>query len=380
MVGPEIQPGLSERLPDFESLAGKLADILAETENPAILTIIKNTLKFLDKPDNTKDKLNSEEFDRVKNYIEGLKNAPEKTQRLRDLPDKEGVDPDLKRLVAELLRYLNGEKNFKKAESVETAQSGSGIPISAPSEGTNALPHDNTPENNEEQPTVVREVPAENPDPKDTDPATKAKDTDSAAKATEANQTKEAEIPKNLSDVKNTAKHMSMGDLFKKFIELAKTLPDLLEDFSERLTGGTSAAAYSANQIKNSVPDFSKVNEAEPISSDNKSVEYVARVLNLPSKPNAEQFLTALKQSPNCVFETEKQISKLKAGDVLFFHDGQEKEKASVTAIVSDAEPPAKMKLVHQGENVEEIKIEQSSFFNNWRGYVRMPNNAKTTA
>ncbi len=376
MAGPEIQRESTEHLPDFESLAEKLADVLSETDNPAMLTVLKNTLKFLDKPDQTKQELNSEEFDRIKTYIEGLKNAPERTQILRDLSTKEDTDPDMKRLVTELLKYLDGKKTIEEAASVETRGAGAGIPISAPpvTSGHEAPESSEQPDRQlEDQLAEIAEAPEpaqdEAPDQTGTESATNADKTDTA---------KEEESRKRVEHLQNFKEEvgkMSTGELFKKFIDLAKTLPDLLKGLSERLTGGASASTppYTADQIKEATPDFSRVNEAEPISSDNKSVEYVAKVLNLPSKPSAEEFLAALKQSPNCVFETEKEVSKLKAGDVLFFHDEQEKEKASVTAIVSEAGPPAKMKLVHESENVQEVQIEQSSLLNNWLGYIRMP-------
>ncbi len=379
MAGPETQRESAERLPDFEALAGKLADALSETKNPAILTVLKNTLTFLDKPDQTKQELNSEVFDQIKTYIAGLKNAPEKVQILRNLSTKEDIDPDLKRLVAELLKYLNGEKTIEEAQSAETAQPGAGIPISAPTAPVETNPDsgDDTAEHPDERlEQELAEVSETDESPAEDQIDQTDNDSGSATETTKSDASKRAEsrqMVDNLQNFEQEVKKMSMGEIVKKFIEMAKSLPDLLKGITEKLTGGASAPAYTADQIKESTPDFSRVNEAEPIASDNKNVEYVARVLNLPVKPNAEEFLAALKQSPDCVFETEKEVSKLKAGDVLFFHDGQDKGKTAVTSIVSEAGPPAKMKLVNEGGNVQEVEIEQSSLLNNWLGYIRMP-------
>lgn len=379
MPGPEVQRESGERMPDFETLAGNLAETLSETENPAILTVLKNTLKFLDNPEQVKNELGTGEFDQIKSYIEGLKNAPDKIEDLRALTADRATNPDLKRLVTELLRYLNGEKNIEAMSSVETAEPGAGIPISAPPSSPNAEAPDQ--ENSEHPDQQLEEQLA---DMSETDEETQQGDQSDQSGAVqpegaaqpETDTAKEAGYRQTVENMQNTEKEVSkmgMGELVKKFIELAKSLPGLLKGLSDKISIGAATPAYTEEQIKESTPDFSRVNEAEPITSDNKSVEYVARVLNLPAKPNAEEFLAALKQSPNCVFQTEKEVSKLKPGDVLFFHDGQNREKASVTALVSETGPPAKMKLVNEGENVREVEIEQSSLFNNWLGYVRMP-------
>jgi hypothetical protein len=117
------------------------------------------------------------------------------------------------------------------------------------------------------------------------------------------------------------------------------------------------------------------VDEKKEYTSDNRDVEYVASMLGngFPTRPSAQTFLLSLKETFKKKIDKKKDISSLQRGDVLFFHDGTDKEKAALTAIVYNIEPPPpKMRYVSGSTKWQEVTIEESDLYKNkWLGSIR---------
>lgn len=345
--------------PDFKAWTKLMAAKLGETPTPEREETISLTLEWMHDPDAAAKKFDATKKQKVVDLVKAISSSEGQKADLKLLATDESLDPALKKALDELLAHVEGTKNTLEAPPDQPA---GGVPIDAASD----KPAETAP-SGEDSP----EAPAGTDTPAAAQPQG---DGAPAQEAADAKKDKDArETVESLQNLQQEAKTMSTGTLLA---ELFKMIKNLFEKFGQGLNPTTTPPKLTEDQVKQVKLDFSKVDESKSFTASNKDVEYVATVLNLPVMQDAAAFLNSLKNTPNCVFNAAKEISKLKTGDVLFFHDGKDKEKAVTTAIVSNTEPPPKMKLVHDGDKVQEVIIEQSTLTNNWLGYVRMPESA----
>jgi hypothetical protein len=346
--------------PDFVKWAKSLASKMGETMPADKEEDISLTLEWMHDSRAAGKKFSAEQKQKVIDFVETLKSNEGHKADLHLLMETEVSDPALKNALSELLAHANGSKNTLQ-EALPAPPAMGGVPVDAPPTSTAIAekPKDN--ENDAEAPES-EEPSAGQSDGDASPPVESTEDGNKDAKAEETVET--------LHEFREKAKKMGAGELLT---ELFKMLKNLFAKLGAELGLTNSEEKFTEEEVKKVQVDFSRVDESKTFTSSNKDVEYVASVLNLAAKPDANAFLTSLKNTPNCVFSAEKDISKLKTGDVLFFHDGKDKEKAKTTAIVSNPGPPPMMKLVNEEGKVHESTIAQSSHFNNWLGYVRMP-------
>lgn len=244
----------------------------------------------------------------------------------------------------------NATQPVETKESTETPNSSAGIPINIDSQS----------DDNTEAPT-----------------GSDSSVDDSSVESTD----KTPETPKidegtanNLRDFYENLSGMSNVELLEKFIKIMQELFDKLKVGID-ISALVNANKESSDDTKELKVDFSLVDENETFTSENKDVEYISKVLNIEfdSNQNTNGFLEKLKTDYNCSLNTEKDLSKLKVGDILFFHDGNDLNTAKKTAIVTGSEAPYKMKLCGDDGKIQEVTIEESSLFNNWYGFVRIP-------
>jgi len=190
----------------------------------------------------------------------------------------------------------------------------------------------------------------------------------------DAEKAKKIQQIQEIGKFQRDVKKMGLGALLEEIFKIIARLKDSAKSYGNKLLGQISSKArFTDKQLNEANLDFNRVNEQEPLQSENRNVEYVAKVLNLPVRQDAETFRQSLLATPNCVETKERNLAQLKIGDTLFFHDGQDKEKAAVTAVVSNITPPPKMKIVHETDKVQEVPIQTHKLFNQWLGYIRLP-------
>lgn len=357
-------------LPDFALWAKTLAEKMGEPMTPAKEEMINLSLEWMYDSVAAAKKFSNEQKQKVVDFVESLKTSQEQIADLHLLMKTEVSDPNLKKALAELIAHAEGSKNTLQ-DAPEQAPVMGGVPVYAPS---SPKPQAETPSTDESDPEAPEsgEPPAGQADGDGAAPAPPAESAENSNKDAKA-----AEMVESLQDYQQTAKKMGLSELMS---ELFKMLKDLFSKISGDTSLTASGEKFTEEEIKQVKVDFSRVDETKTFTSSNKDVEYVASVLNLATKPDANAFLNSLKNTPNCVFSAEKDISKLKTGDVLFFHNGTDKEKAKTTAIVSNPGPPPMMKLVNDEGKIHEVTVAQSTLFNNWLGYVRVPEGTGTAA
>ncbi len=348
-------------LPDFASWAKTLAEKMGEPMTPEREESINLTLEWMYDAAAAAKKFSAEQKQKVVDFVDSLKSSQGQMADLHLLMETEVADPNLKKALAELIAHAEGSKNTLQ-DATEQAPVTGGVPVDAPS----------APATQAETPETDANAPES---PESGEPPAAQAEGDGAAPTAESgeNTDKDSQAAKTvetLQDYQQTAKNMGLGELMS---ELFKMLKDLFSKISGDTSLTSGGEKFTEEEIKQVKVDFSRVDETKTLTSSNKDVEYVAKVLNLPAKPDANAFLASLKNVPNCVFSAEKEISKLKTGDVLFFHDGKDKEKAKTTAIVSNPGPPPMMKLVNDQGKIHEVTVAQSSLFNNWLGFVTVP-------
>ena len=351
MPGKETLKQAPEEKTDFSKWAEKLAETLGREKQAENGSIFLKVLKWVDEPENAARTFSDDEKKEVNNFFESVKNSPGDKEKITQLAANPEIDREFKNLLEKILKHL--EKSTTEKESYKEAIEG--VPISAPPQLQES--EEVKPEEGQMDAEQVRED--EKPEEKE------SKMTDEEFK-----KMKQVE---ELRDFQKKVDNMSTGELFAEIGKRIMALADSAKQFFENLSGSLSQKKYAKEQIDKSELDFTRVEEKTEFKADNRDVEYVAKIWNIPVKKDAEDFRLSLQNTQDCIYETEKDLTKLKTGDILFFHDGENTEKAAITAIVSDVNPPQKMKLVHESENIQEVGIQQSPLFNRWLGYIRMP-------
>lgn len=350
MPGKETLKQGPEEMTNFSNWAEKLADSLGREKGAESSEILSKVLRWIDDPENADRTFTDYEKKDVENFFESIKKSPGDKDKITQLSANPDIDRKFKNLLEKILKHI--ETSTSEKETFKEATEG--VPISAPPQ----------PRESEEEKPEEGQI--------ETEEGEKEEKAGKEPKMTDEEFKKMQQV-EELRDFQKKVDSMSTGELFAEIGKRIMALADSAKQFFESLSGSLSQKKYPKDQIDKSELDFSRVEDKTEFKTDNRDVEYVAKIWNIPVRKDAEDFRLSLKNTQDCVYETEKDLTKLKNGDVLFFHDGENTEKAAVTAIVSDINPPQKMKLVHESESIQEVILQQSPLFNRWLGYIRMP-------
>jgi hypothetical protein len=155
-----------------------------------------------------------------------------------------------------------------------------------------------------------------------------------------------------------------------KMLGLKNSAPE-----KKKLTG----EKYSEEQLRQMTLDLAK-NKAKVYPAQDKAVEDVATVLNLPPRDTPQQFLDSLTDSGLVFDQNLDHLQNIAPGDVLFFRKtDQNGQNLVFTCAVVTKINPLKMRIIPKdGGTPQEVIVKESSYFkNNWYGFVKTNLNAK---
>jgi len=155
-----------------------------------------------------------------------------------------------------------------------------------------------------------------------------------------------------------------------KMLGLKNSAPE-----KKKLTG----EKYNEEQLRQMTLDLAK-NKAKVYPAQDKAVEDVATVLNLPPRDTPQQFLDSLTDSGLVFDQNLDDLQNIAPGDVLFFRKtDQNGQNLVFTCAVVTKIDPLKMRIIPKdGGTPQEVIVKESSYFkNNWYGFVKTNLNAK---
>jgi hypothetical protein len=204
------------------------------------------------------------------------------------------------------------------------------------------------------------------------------------SKPAEGKKETPAEFQKKLQ---KEASSLGLFELMGKAMESLAGMLENLKDWDPMkilgLGSGTpekkksTGEKYTEEQLKQMALDLAK-NKDRVYPAQDKAVEDVATVLNLPIRETAQKFLDSLTDS-GMVFETSMdKMPELEPGDVLFFKKNDDKGEAfAYTCAVVTNKEPLKMRIVPEGGGTpQEIDVKESDYFkNSWYGFVKTKKN-----
>ncbi|HLG25662.1 MAG TPA: hypothetical protein VI588_02635, partial [Candidatus Gracilibacteria bacterium] len=286
-------------------------------------------------------------------------------KKVRDLSSQADLDPKFKEWLAERLQKALEQKEKAPAApgvpidvgAVPPASPDAGAQPAAPAEGQ--LPPSVPAEG--EKPVAPGVTPAPLPgEPKPAEPPA------GEAKAPEKKQ--KYDIVADQQKLHAMALPELMMEMFKRAGEFFKGFAGF---------AGSPEKLFTPAQVKEIKVDVQRDAEKK-FTSDNRSVEYVCSVLNLPVKKDATTLLEALKSNSSFVYETDKnKFTNPQVGDVLFFQKADKPGVPYLTAVVSKLEPLS-MKMVSDAGAPHEVEVMKSpQFQTEWMGFVRLPGTQK---
>ena len=185
----------------------------------------------------------------------------------------------------------------------------------------------------------------------------------------------------NLQKKLNELRGLSNAELMQKLFSSLSALLTTFSDGGIEKIFGIGGPKFSETEIDKIKIDIDKA-ETEEYKPEmkHKSMEFVAKALNLPPKKTMMAFMYSLQSSTGFVYEQKKDMitpDNVRRGDVLFFRKEGETQP-HLTAIVSDPGPPMMMKYMNEeGEVKSEEVLKSTHFEQDWFGLIKVPEQRK---